>query len=128
MAINAACDLSFGKLLAMNVFMAVFALRGSCTEISMNQLGFQVGRFVTVPAGGATVRANQRERSRGMVEAGQISPRLSGMACLTTHNCLICSNLQHTRTKLPVVRIGMATRAAQVLPVIYHSGFWLEFD
>ena len=68
-AINASGDIALGKLFAVSVLMAVFALLGSRFEIHVDQFGFQVRRLVAVHTCGGAVRPEERERGLGMIEA-----------------------------------------------------------
>lgn len=50
-------DVIFRELLAMNLFMAVFTLRGRRLEIDMDEVRLKVGRLVAVNASGGPMRA-----------------------------------------------------------------------
>ena len=51
------------KLPAVNVLVTLFAGRGRCFEIRVNQLGAHVRRLVAVDASRGAVSSQQRERS-----------------------------------------------------------------
>ena len=57
-AIRAGRDAVPGKLLAVDIFMALLAFRGCGREVGGDQPGFKVGRFVAVDAGGGFVRSD----------------------------------------------------------------------
>lgn len=73
-AVGAVGDFALGKLLAVNVLVAIFALRRRCLEIHVDQLSLQVRRLVAVCAGGGAVGAQQRERSPRVIEAREFFP------------------------------------------------------
>ena len=50
-----------GKLLSMNVFMALLALARRCLEVHVQQAGLHVRRLVAIDARGRTMRACQRK-------------------------------------------------------------------
>lgn len=58
MAVGARGDATLGKLLAVNILVAVFALGGRGGEVGRDQLRIEVGRFVTIDAGGGLVRSD----------------------------------------------------------------------
>lgn len=57
-----------------------------------------------------------------MIELGQLLPRFRGMAGLTSAWPSRRLRLLHALIELPIVRIGMATRATQTGPVINRCG------
>jgi len=50
---------SLHELLAVNIRVAVLALGRSGSEVRGDELGLQVGRLVTIDAGGGLVRSHQ---------------------------------------------------------------------
>ena len=56
-AFGASCGVTLGKLLAVNVLVAIFALSGRSLEVYVHQLGFKVWWLVTIDAGGRAMRA-----------------------------------------------------------------------
>ena len=73
-AVGAVGDFSLGKLLAVDIFVAIFALRGRGLEISVDQFGPEVRRLVTVHARGGAMSAQQRERGSRVIESGEFFP------------------------------------------------------
>lgn len=114
------------ELPAMDIRMAVLALRRRRPEVHINQLSLQVGRLVAIHAGGGTVRAQQRKRSRGMVEGREILPGFRRMAGLAARRLAIRSLPLHALAELAVMRIRMATGARELVPVIKHRRLGLE--
>lgn len=68
------CFLTFGKLPAMNILVTFFAARRRCFEIRINQFSAHVLRFVAVDTSRGAVSSQQRERSLGVIEAGEFFP------------------------------------------------------
>lgn len=60
---------SFRELLPVRVVVAVLALRWCRFEIDIDQLRFQIWRFMAVDAGGRPMSARQWELRLGMIEA-----------------------------------------------------------
>lgn len=56
MTLGAPCDVGLCKLLPMNLFVTVFALRGRRPEVYIHQPGFEVRRFMTIDARRCTMR------------------------------------------------------------------------
>lgn len=84
MAVRAAGDAVFTKLLAMDIFMAVFTLLRSGFEVDVHQLGFKIERLVAVDTRRGTVCSQQRELRLGVIEARKFLPRLCRVAGLTS--------------------------------------------
>ncbi len=61
-----------------------------------------------------------------MIESSQILPRLGRVTRLASGSGLVCQHLPHALLELPLVRIGVATGAAQLSPVIDHRRLRLE--
>lgn len=104
----------------MDILMAVLALRRRGFEIDVNQLSSEVRRFVAVDAGCCPMRSQERELRLGVIESRYFLPRLGHMASFTSRGRSIGTNLQHPFLELTLVRVGMATGASQVVPVIDH--------
>ena len=113
------------ELLAVDIFMAVLALRRRRFEIHIDQLPSQIGWFVTIDAGRRPVRPQQRKLRLGVIESRDFLPRFRCMTSLATYGGSVGPYLQHPFFELALVRICVATGAVQVFPVIDHS-FWLE--
>lgn len=73
-AFSAARNSCVRELLAMNILMAVFALRRSRFEIDIDELGLEIRRLVAVDASGRSVRTKQRKFGFRMVETGKFFP------------------------------------------------------
>ena len=114
------------ELLSMDLFVAVLALRGRRLEIDIHQLGFKVRRLVAIDASYRAVRTEQRELGLGMIEARELFPRFRSMAGLASRGRAIGARLLHALFELSFVRISVATRATQILPVINDRRLRLE--
>ena len=116
-----------GELLAVDIFVAVFALGGSGREVRLDQLGLHIGRLMAVDAGRGPVRPQQRERSLGMVKARELIPFLRGMAGLAASRDAIHESFPHALGKLAIVRILVAGFARQILPMVEHRRLGRSF-
>lgn len=125
-AVGAGGSFPFGKLLSVNVLVAVLAKGWGRLEIHVDQLGFEVWRFVAVDAGRRPVCPEQGELGLGMVEGGQLPPGLGVVAGLATGWCLIGPELLHALLELALMGIVMATGTVQVLPAIDRGRFGLK--
>lgn len=125
-AIGAECRVPFRELLPMRVLVALLALFGRGLEVHVHHRGLEVRRFVAIDAGGSAMCAQQWESRRRMIELGQFLPRLGGMARLASSRPTRSFCLLHALVELPLVRIGVTTRTAQIGPVIDRRGR-LEF-
>ena len=56
-AFSTAGNLAFGKLLPVNILMAVLTLLRCRLKIDIDQLRFQIGRLMTINAGRGAVRS-----------------------------------------------------------------------
>jgi len=74
MARDAARNSILGKLLAMNVCVAFFALGRRPFEIDIGQPSFQIRRLVAIHASSRAMSSNQRKVCFGMVEARKLLP------------------------------------------------------
>ena len=119
-------DVSLGELLAVNVFVAIFALGGRAFEIHVQKPGFEIRRLMTADTCRGAVRSQQRKTCLGMVETGQFFPRFRGVTGFATGGGSIRSRLLHAFFELSFVRVIVATGAGQILPVIEHCGLGLK--
>jgi len=119
-AVGTAGKLAFGKLLAVNVFVAIFALCRGRPEIHVDQFGPKVRRLVALDASGGAMRAQQRKRGPRVIEAGEFLPRLCRVAGFAPGGDSVGAQLLHGFLELAVVRVSVATGAVQVLPVVNH--------
>ena len=127
MAVGAGGSVTLGdELLSVNVLVAVLALHGGGFEIHIDQLGFEVWRFVAVDARRRPMRSEQRELGLGMIESGEFLPRLGAMAGLATDGSFVGAELLHALLELAFMRIVVTTGTVQVLPAIDGGWFWLE--
>ena len=120
-ALGASCHVSLGKLLSVNILVAVLALHGRSLEIDVEHLGFKVGRLVTIDAGGRAMGTKERELGLRVIESGKLFPRLGRMTGLAPGGGTVGANLKHALLELALVRIGVATGAVQIFPVIDHG-------
>lgn len=126
-AVGAGSGVAFGdELLSVNVLVAVLALHRGDLEIHIDQLGFEVWRFVAVDARGCPMRSEQRELGLGMIESGELLPRLGAMTGLTTGGSFIGAELLHALLELAFMRIVVTSGAVEALPVIDNRRFRLE--
>lgn len=65
---------ALGKLLSVDVLVAVFAQHGCCLEIHIDHFGFKIGRLVAIDAGCRPVGALQGELGFGVVKSGELFP------------------------------------------------------
>lgn len=56
-ALGTAGDIPLGKLFAVNIFVAIFALCGSGLEVDIDKPGFKIRRLMASDAGGRAVRS-----------------------------------------------------------------------
>jgi len=125
-AIGAGGSFPFGKLLPVDVLVAVLALHWSGLEIHMDQLGFEVWRFVAVDARCRPMCSEQGKLGLGMIEGGEFLPRLAAMAGLATGWSFVGAEVLHALLELAFMRIVVTTGAVEALPVIENRGFGLE--
>ena len=119
---------SFGKLLPVDIFVAVFAFGRRRLEIHINELRPQIRRLVAIDTRGGAMRAQQRKRRLGVIESRELLPRLGRVAGFAARWCSAGSHLQHALVELAFVRIGMAAGATQIFPVIDSAGLRLELS
>lgn len=126
-AVGAGGSVALGdELLSVNVLVAVLALHGGGFEIHIDQLGFEVWRFVAVDARRRPMCPEQGKLGLGMIESGEFLPRLGAMAGLATDGSLIGAELPHALLELALMGIVVTTGAVESLPVIDSRGFGLE--
>lgn len=123
MTVDARSDAVLGELLAVNILVAVLTLSWRGSEVCRDELGLQVGRLVAIDAGGGLVRSHQWERRLRVVEARELAPLLGGVASFAAHGRSVGASLLHAFGKLPFVRIFVAGRAGEILPVIEDNRF-----
>lgn len=126
-AIGAWGCIAFGdELLSVDVLVAVLALHRRGFEIDIDQLGFEVWRFVAVDARCCPVCSKQGELGLGMIESGELLPRLGAMADLATGGSFIGAELLHALLELAFMRIVVTSGAVEARPVIDNRRFGLE--
>src|SRR6516162_2131805 len=81
---------------------------------------------MAVDAGRCAMRSQQRKLGLGMVEAGQLFPRLGGVAGFAPGGGSVASYLEHALAELTFVDIFVTTVTTQVFPVINNVGLGLE--
>jgi len=117
-ALGARRHVSPCELLAVRIFVALLALFGRSFKVDVHHRGFEVRRLVAIDARGGAMRAQQRKSSFRVIELGQLLPRFCGMASLATAGASRRLGLLHALIELSIVRIGVATGATQIRPVI----------
>src|SRR5246127_1852569 len=126
-AVGAGSSVAFSdELFSVNVLVAVLALHRGDLEIHVDQLGFEVWRFVAVDARRRAMCAEQGELGLGMIESGEFPPRLGAMASLATGGSFVGAELRHALVELAFVRIVVTTGAVEALPVIDDR--WLRLE
>jgi len=129
MAVGAGGSVTLGdELLSVNVLVAVLALHGGGFEIHIDQLGFEVWRFVAVDARRGPMCSEQGELGLGMIEGGEFLPRLGAMAGLATGGSFVDAELRHALVELSLMGIIVATGAVEALPMIDNRRFGLELS
>lgn len=103
-----------GELPAVNFLMAVFAAAWCGSEIYRLQRRLRLLRLVTACARHGAMGAQQLERSRRVIEAGQFSPGFHHMAGLAAQRATVCAGLPHPFQELPAMRVIMAGGARAV--------------
>lgn len=126
-AVGAGGRAAFGdELLSVDVVVAVLALHGGGFEIHIDQLGFEVWRFVAVDARRGPMCSEQGKLGLGMIESGEFLPRLGAMAGLATGGSFVGAELCHALVELALMGIIVTTSAVEAFPVIDNCGFGLE--
>ena len=110
------------ELLAVRIFVALLAVFRRGLKVDVHHRSFKIWRLVAIDAGCGTMCTQQRESRLRVIELGQLLPRFCGMARLASAwtACSLC--LLHALIELPIVRIGVATGATQIRPVIDRGG------
>lgn len=72
--VGACGDTILCELLAMRVFVTLFAFRWRRAEVSFAQLGLKICRLVAVDASRRAVRSQQPEGSRIVIKRFQVLP------------------------------------------------------
>jgi hypothetical protein len=106
--------------------MACLALGGRCLEINIHQRNGRVRRFVTIDALRDRMRVPQRKAGPGVIEFGEFLPGFGGMTRFALKRPAARFLLLLKCCESPLVRVGVATRARQGLPVIARGGFRCE--
>lgn len=117
-AVGAPRDIGLRELLAVDVLMAILALKRSNLEIHIDQLGFQVWRLVAINAGRRLMGSEQREFCLRVVERRQFFPGFSGVTSLAASRGTIRALLLHALFELALVNICVATGAVEILPMV----------
>lgn len=126
-AVGARRGIAFGhELLSVDVLVAVLALHRGGLEIRIDQLGFEVWRFVAVDARRRPMCSEQGELGLGMIESGEFLPGLGAMAGLATGGSFVGTELCHALVELALMRIIVTTGAVEALPVIDSCRLGLE--
>lgn len=124
--LGAASHVRFGELPAVDVLMAVLALRRRGLEIYIEQPGFEIRRLMAIDAGCHSMRTQQGKPRFRVVESSNFFPRFGCVAGLASRRRTVGSHLLHAFPELPLMRVVVATSACQVFPVI-HDG-WLRLE
>ena len=125
-ALGTASHFPCSELLRVYVLVTVLALRWSRLEVDVDDPGLKVWRSVTIDASGRPVRPKEDKFCFRVVESGEFLPRFSVVAGLASCRRPISPRLQHPLLKLSFVRIGVATGATEIVPVINGRGLRLE--
>jgi len=102
------------ELPAVNFLMTVFAAAGRGPEIYRLQRRLRLLRLVTARARHGAMSAQQLERSRRVIEAGQFSPGFHHVAGLAARQASVGAGLSHPFQELPAMRVIMAGGARAV--------------
>lgn len=111
------------ELLPVDVLMAAFTFGRRRLEVHIGQLRLHIRWLVAIRARRRPVRPNQHKIRLSVIEPRQLFPRLRRVARLATRRLAIQARPQHPLPELPLMRIGVARRAIQVLPVIDRRHF-----
>lgn len=126
-AVGAGGSVALGdELLSVDVLVAVLTLHRGGLEVHIDQPGFKVWRFVAVDAGRGPMCSEQGKLGLGMIESGELLPRLGVVASLAPGGSLICAELRHALVELAFMRIVVTTGAVEAFPVIDNRWFGLE--
>lgn len=115
-------NVSTRELLAMGIVVALLALFGCGLEVDVHHGGFEIRRLMAIDARSRTVCTQQWESCFRMIELRQLFPRFCGMTCLAAARASCRLRLLHALIELAVVRVGVATGATQIGPVINRRG------
>jgi hypothetical protein len=107
----------FGELGTVVVGMATFTLLRSRAKVSMDQLGFQVGRLMAIDACHGAVGPGEREGRLLVIEPGQFIPRF-GRVTRFAAGSMSVERAFHSFAKLPAMRVVVATGARQRVEVV----------
>ena len=119
MAVSARRDAArIGELRAVDVLVALLALRGGCLEVHVHHSRFHVGWLMAVNAGRTAVRSQQGKTGPGMIELLQVFPGDGGMAGFASGACSIGAPLLDAILELAFMRIAVADGARAVLKAV----------
>ena len=99
---------------------------GAALKSTFDQLGFKVGRLVAIDASRRAVRPEQWQTSSWNGRIRRVPSTTSWCGTLRIPRRTIRPRLLHALFELSFVRIGVATRAIQILPVVNHGRLGLE--
>lgn len=117
-AVSTGRSVTFGELLSMNVFVALFAQQRCGLEIDMDELGLEVRGLVTIDAGRRAMSPEQRELRFRMVESRQFFPRLGRMAGFAAEWLSLGADLLHAVLELTFMDVFVTAGAVEIVPVI----------
>lgn len=121
MATGTIRDISASNELArVGIFVATRTLLRSSPKIDIFQGSLQGGRTMTIGTSNATMRADEWEFCRRMVEAIEFLPGIDCVARLATHGTAVGAASLHPVTEFATVRILMAGGARTILELIFH--------
>lgn len=119
MAIRAFCYSVFGgKLAAMRVCVACFAILGGSLELDFVSSGQS---FVALAAHNDSMRSSQREFCFRMVESADVNPGTSAVARFAAERRSIRFFRRHAIFKFALVGIGVARGACAVLKMKWQN-------
>ena len=110
-ALCAAGNIGFCELLAMDVFVAVFALSRSRFEIHVDQLRLEIRRLVAIHASCGAMRSQQWEFRFRVIEAGKLLPGLGRVTSFASSHRTVGADCLHPFLELSLVRISMTAGA-----------------
>ena len=119
-ALGTARNVGYSELFPVDVFMTVLALCRRGLEVHVHQLGLKIWRFMAVHTRRRAVCSQQHELRLGVVEARKFLPRLCGVTGFASRHRPISPRLLHAIFELTFMRIGVATGAVEVAPVVHR--------
>lgn len=106
--------ISLKELGTVHIFVALLAGARGGLEVNIDGLGLWTEWLVTVSAGRAAMRSEQRERRAGVIEALEVLPRSSRVAGHTADWRPLGRCFKHPVFEDPFMRIGVARCAGDV--------------